>query len=157
MTMCKGWGELKSPLEYDPLKGNSDGVSGKCKECIKSRVRENRRENLAQYKAYEKGRANLPHRVKARLDYAATDEGRKAQTRGNRAYRERNPVKYKAHNMVNNAVRDGKLFPLPCEICFNTHDLHAHHDDYAKPLNVRWLCSKHHREWHRDIGEAKNP
>lgn len=28
----------------------------------------------------------------------------------------------------------------------------AHHEDYAKPLDVTWLCRRHHRERHREIG-----
>ena len=157
MKKCKGCGEVKKPSYYYAMKGNIDGLTGKCKDCIKIGVRSNRKINIDYYKDYDKARANNPDRVAARLAYAKTDEGKAAQSRGSKAYRSRNPIKYKAHNMINNAVRDGKLFPLPCEICFNTHDLHAHHDDYAKPLNVRWLCSKHHREWHKENGEAKNP
>jgi hypothetical protein len=46
---------------------------------------------------------------------------------------------------------------LPCEVCRTTEKIHAHHDDYAKPLNVRWLCSAHHSQWHAKNGEALNP
>jgi hypothetical protein len=39
--------------------------------------------------------------------------------------------------------RRGKLVPLPCEVCGSPH-VEKHHDDYAKPLTVRWLCRAHH-------------
>ena len=71
-------------------------------------------------------------------------------------YRQRFPNKYKAHNMVDNAVRGGKLHRQPCEICGAKKKVHAHHDDYLKPLNVRWLCAAHHKQWHVKNGEAKN-
>ena len=30
------------------------------------------------------------------------------------------------------------------------------HDDYAKPLSVRWLCGKCHTAWHQENGEGLN-
>lgn len=42
---------------------------GKCKLCIKSNVRENRRNRREQYAQYERSRANLPHRIEARRKY----------------------------------------------------------------------------------------
>lgn len=27
--------------------------------------------------------------------------------------------------------------------------IEAHHDDYAKPREVRWKCRGHHRQYHR--------
>jgi ribosomal protein S27AE len=36
----------------------------------------------------------------------------------------------------------------PCEVCGTTLNVHAHHDDYDAPLNVRWLCGKHHSRFH---------
>jgi len=57
--------------------------------------------------------------------------------------------------MINNAIRNKKLFREPCEVC-GIEKVDAHHDDYAKPLNVRWLCSEHHHQWHAKYGEALN-
>ena len=37
---------------------------------------------------------------------------------------------------------------LPCEVCGATK-AQAHHCNYSKPLDVRWLCPKHHAEWHK--------
>lgn len=44
-------------------------------------------------------------------------------------------------------MRDKHLERQPCEICGAKAE--AHHEDYNKPLEVRWLCFKHHREWHK--------
>lgn len=44
-------------------------------------------------------------------------------------------------------VRKGKLLKEPCEICGKLN-VHAHHDNYKKPLKVRWLCPSHHKIFH---------
>lgn len=64
-----------------------------------------------------------------------------------------NPEKYSAHIKTGNAIRDGKLMRQPCEVCGKAK-AQAHHDDYSKPLEVRWLCVKHHNEHHRKEREA---
>lgn len=48
-----------------------------------------------------------------------------------------------ARKMVYNWVHRGKMERQPCEICGSKLSS-AHHDDYSKPLQVRWLCQKHH-------------
>ncbi|HEC73154.1 MAG TPA: hypothetical protein ENI26_02140 [Methylophaga aminisulfidivorans] len=91
----------------------------------------------------------------ARREYARTEAGKQAATKAKVSYIQRNPTKRQAHNQVANALRDGRLEKQPCEVC-GEKEVHAHHDDYAKPLDVRWLCNKHHNEWHRIHGEAAN-
>lgn len=68
--------------------------------------------------------------------------------RGKRPQAE-DPVKAKARTMVSNRIRRGQLERQPCEVCAATEGVQAHHDDYSKPLDVRWLCRKHHGEVHR--------
>lgn len=43
--------------------------------------------------------------------------------------------------------RRGKLVPQPCEVC-GAAEVEMHHDDYSKPLEVRWLCREHHMAHH---------
>ncbi len=39
-------------------------------------------------------------------------------------------------------LRRGKLKEEKCEVCGGKAQMH--HDDYSKPLEVRWLCRKDH-------------
>ena len=125
--------------------------TGECKICAAARVRANRAAKIEYYREFDRKRANLPHRVQARKDYQATEQGQKAMARANEAWRKRNPDSCQAHNLVNNAVRDGRLYkPNQCESCSTETALHGHHCDYNKPLDVMWLCDPCHKQWHRE-------
>lgn len=56
-------------------------------------------------------------------------------------------VKHKARRLASKAIASGKLVRQPCEVC-GAPEVEAHHDDYSKPLAVRWLCPEHHRAHH---------
>ena len=63
--------------------------------------------------------------------------------------KERYPIKVMARDIVAHAIQDERLVRCICEVCGNPNT-QAHHDDYSKPLEVRWLCVKHHREFHKN-------
>lgn len=48
-----------------------------------------------------------------------------------------------ARKLVSRALAAGRLERTPCEGCGAT-PAQAHHDDYRRPLDVRWLCPKCH-------------
>lgn len=60
---------------------------------------------------------------------------------------ERHPVEEAARKAVRAAIAAGHLVRQPCEVCA-AEKVQAHHDDYSKPLDVRWLCRPHHDEHH---------
>lgn len=109
----------------------ADGHLNICKECHKLAVRSRYRE-VGGRPEYERARSKRPARKAAAQGYAQRS-------------RERHPDRYRAHNAVNNALRDGRLQRQPCKVCGNLK-AEAHHEDYSKPLSVEWLCFRHHRE-----------
>ena len=133
----------------DFYRRSGGGFMSVCKACHRVNVKANREARAEQYREYERHRANLPHRVAMREQYATTPRGRERSNAAKRRYLERNPVKRAAHIAVSNALRDGQMHRSPCEVCGNPK-AEAHHDDYSKPLDVRWLCREHHAEWHRN-------
>lgn len=48
----------------------------------------------------------------------------------------------KIRSDINHAIRDGKIKRQPCQICGKLAEVH--HIDYNNPLNIVWLCRKHH-------------
>ncbi len=127
---------------------SADGLMSVCKACHRANVRANRVANAEHYRAFDQARSMTPERVAARAAYQATEAGKQAVRRAKRSYVRRNPMKKAATNAVANALRDGRLHRQPCEVC-GADKAQAHHDDYSKPLDVRWLCTTHHAEWHR--------
>lgn len=63
-----------------------------------------------------------------------------------------NSEKVAARRAVKLALKEGRLEKGPCEVCGIEHGrIDAHHDDYTKQLDVRWLCRKHHLAHHRTL------
>lgn len=141
MKKCFKCGTEKGLDEFYRHSQMQDGRLNKCKECARRDVGDNYRKRKPYYQAYERRRFRRPER-KAQIR-------RIVQRR-----RKLHPEKYKAHNAVSNAIRDGRLIRQPCEACGNAKS-QAHHDDYNKPLDVRWLCFKCHRAYHgQEVNET---
>ena len=65
--------------------------------------------------------------------------------------RRRNDERVKARNKVKVALRNGTLVkPNCCEYCgVSGVPLEAHHEDYTKPLDVRFICEDCHGKTRR--------
>ena len=57
--------------------------------------------------------------------------------------------KANARAYANVYQRRGHLTPEPCEVC-GSDEAEKHHDDYGKPLQVRWICRPCHLALHRE-------
>ena len=141
MKKCSKCGIEKDASEFQKRMASKDFLTSSCKACLKDR---------------DKKRDKDPARIKMKKAYMKTEKGKAAGKRATKKWLESNPTKRSAHIIVGNAIRDKKLIKEPCEIC-GEKIVHAHHDDYSKPLEVRWLCSPCHNDWHTEHGEALNP
>lgn len=161
---CKA---VKPLTEFYKHSEMADGHLNKCKQCAKRDVLEHREKNLEKIRAYDRGRSMLPHRIQARREYANSPAGREVHKRLNSKYaksdigkqvkkramakyNERYPLAYAAHVIFGNALRDGKVDRADkCSFCGSIKNIQGHHDDYTKPLEVRWLCALCHKRWHK--------
>ena len=112
----------------------ADGHLNKCKTCTKSDAKKHREENLEKVRAYDRERAKTSSRIRHAIEVTS-------------AWRAQDKRRMKAHNAVARAIKSGQLERMPCSQCGRA-DSHAHHDDYDKPLDVRWLCPGCHAQHH---------
>lgn len=122
---------MRSPEELAKQRRNYY-LKHKAKVCAASKRW--RKENPIRYK-------------KAKRQYLLTVEGWQSRNALSKRWKLANRRKVSAYNIVYKAVRSGWLKRLPCEKC-GAIKVHAHHSDYSKPLDVQWLCVKHHVETH---------
>lgn len=138
---CFKCGKKKFLEEFYKHPQMHDGRVNKCKECNKKDVKEHRlnpkyREKVLEY---DRQRFKKPERKKKVLEYQ-------------RERRKKYPEKERARRLVGYRLRRGIVKPMPCEVC-GKKEAEAHHDDYSKPLEIRWLCFECHRKVH---GQYKN-
>lgn len=144
MINCK-----KCLLEFEPTPYDLRKRYQQCQSC--------RRENAKNWRAKRKASGNpvlsskmtSEYHVAYRKTYYKEDRNRLRRNALKKLQRCRPDVRIKeqARRKVHNAIRTGSMKRLPCEACGNKQT-DAHHDDYSKPLEVRWLCRSHHSEFH---------
>lgn len=118
MKTCSACKKSKPLTEFTKWNRAKDGLSYQCKEC--------------RYTSNAKWRASNKEKI----------------SELNKAYI-KDPIKEQARRYVYNAIRDGKLArPDRCSNCGCSCEPHGHHDDYSKPLDVRWLCVPCHAAVH---------
>jgi hypothetical protein len=82
-----------------------------------------------------------------RLEIQKSPSRKASLRRVSARHRLRHPDREFARQMLGRAVRAGRIKPKPCKRCGSQY-VQAHHPDYSKPLDVVWLCRKHHHEHH---------
>ena len=137
-------------LEFVPVAIAPTGISQK----EKNRIRYLRYKELHPERIVE-SRRNWKQRniKKTREDTKKWRENHKKEVyKRIEEYREENKDFWSAIRAVEYAVRTGKVIKPPtCSKCGKeclSKNMHGHHDDYSKQLEVRWLCRKCHYYQH---------
>jgi hypothetical protein len=142
---CKQILELSEFYKH-PMMG--DGHLNKCKKCTRKDSEDRRKIKEKDINWFLSERER--HREKSKK---YRELGKSKPKRYSEKWLLENPEKKKAYMAIKNALRSGKMHRHPCCICGNK--AHAHHEDYSKPLDVIWLCPKHHGERHVQINKEK--
>lgn len=75
-------------------------------------------------------------------------------TQSTKKWRAANNEKVRAQRKVRRLILRNEMERQPCERCGGPK-AQAHHDDYSRPLEVMWLCPRHHRERHRELRQQE--
>lgn len=111
-----------------------------CKLCRKEVKRAEYQKNKERYKNFGKV-------------YRKTERGKLVSKKVTEKMKIKYPEKTKARNLLNASIIKGVIQkPNTCESCTKVVKVCGHHDDYSKPLDVRWLCYPCHTEWHMKNG-----
>lgn len=130
-----------------------------CKECRRqSDARNNQRRKAMGLSISGSDTWDPEKKRKWWREYYARPDVKDHRALKQRAYRE-NPEyreKDRARRKVQTEVQAGRILREACAEC-GRPDSQAHHEDYAQPLAVIWLCSKCHAAKHAKArGEESN-
>jgi len=121
-------------------------------EKVKAIAIRSRARRLEKVQAYDRERGRSEDRKAAKRARRAVFTGtqRERERASKRSWKKTHRVKNRAQKLLHYHVKAGHVQRQPCEVC-GASNAQAHHDDYSKPLEVRWLCPTHHGEQHRKV------
>lgn len=158
---CSKCGQSKPLTAFHVDPKTPDGRRAICKACrlaqeaarrersgdqIRAQQREYYQRTRTQQCAYQRNYRRT-HRAELRAYFAAYRQRHPEIVRAGRIrWNDANPEKRAAHSQFWSALRKGVIPPPPnaCTACATPGYVEAHHDDYSKPLEVRWLCELCH-------------
>jgi hypothetical protein len=144
---CSKCGETKELDMFRKQKAGKFGHTAACLRCESAAGKLWRAANPSYYADYQ---AKDPERFRL---YKAAWKKANPKKHGISAekYKAKYPERVLARSKANKAIEAGKLVSQPCYVCGTDQLIHAHHEDYSKPLDVLWLCRKHHHVRHKII------
>lgn len=123
-SKCGRCKTIKPITEFHRNRHTANGINNWCGECRRS--------------ATKVSKSTPKHRLT-----------RNAYARQYKKHRRGESNKIKIRGLAQTALKQGRLTKQPCIVCATTVNVQAHHSDYSKPLDVDWLCTKHHATWHK--------
>lgn len=155
-SKCK----LVKPADcFSKNKRTKTGLASHCKDCCKIAAKIQRAKRRASGKdaAYRKKYNQSEEGKVVIAAYDGSDARKKSYRIHHKKYRTENPVKLAAHRAIKYGVEDGSIIkPMACSVCDKKTRIEGHHCDYAKPLDVIWLCRQCHKDWHTENGPGLN-
>ena len=171
MKQCSRCHETKPFAEFSPMRAGSHGLHAYCRPCVNAYNSARRVKKRWWPETHKrcprcmqiKMRTEFPLSMRRgnskiiSLCYPCSREYNRVRAQKNRRLRpevyrasakrakraEYLSGKYFSRMYVRCALYFGDLQKQPCEVC-GEPKVQAHHEDYAKPLMVRWLCVQHH-------------
>lgn len=135
---CSRCGVVKRSFEFNRNGSRKDGLQSRCRPC---QIEENRKHRL-EHPEWNRERCR-------RFREAHAEEERERK----RVWDKTNPEKRHARKAVERALKVGVLIrPSICGRCSSSEfGIHAHHEDYSRPLEVLWLCAPCHGQRHIEL------
>ena len=146
MKQCKQCKKSKELKYFYFLANSRTKHESKCKECRNKYFTEHGRTIKEKRRIWVRKSAERQDFKKRRSIYMKkwVEENREKI----KNYRKKYIFKNRTRQRTKAAIKSGKLIKNPCEKC-GSKKVDVHHIDYSKPLDVRWLCRKHHMLMHR--------
>jgi len=143
---CTRCGEVRLLEEFPPHKKTRDGRGSICRSCRRRMARAYRRLNQEHYRRIAR-ESRRRHYFPGKFAALSPEEAAKRHSR----------------EVAKQALKDGRLRrPDRCQACGEPASpalrIEMHHPDYARPLDVRFLCSLcHGREHQRFADDLPDP